>query len=107
LLNLPKINGTYFANTFGGQGSSGTIQAITNGESFSLILLSNANLAGGCLSAGNVILPPNQSGTKAQLAELYGAAPIKYPRSFAACVSSELTQARQEVGIVVTYTPTQ
>ena len=96
--------GTYFNNTFG-TGGSGTIQTITNGENFPVILLSNANLAGGCTKPGNVPLGPHGMTAPADLVKLYGPAPLKYPRTFAGCVSSDLL-TRQSIELVVTYTPT-
>ena len=97
--------GTYFTNTFG-TGASGTIQTVTNGENFPIVLLSNANLVGGCTKAGNITLGPHEPTKPAQLVALYGPAPLKYTRTFAACVSSDLTQTRQSIEVVITYTPT-
>lgn len=105
-LTLYLINaGTYFTNKFGA-GASGTIQTVTNGEGFPITLLSDANLGGGCAKPGNALVMANQPATAAQLAMLYGPGPLRYPRTFAACASNDLTQTRQSIAIVITYTPT-
>jgi hypothetical protein len=95
----------YFTGTFGSN-STGTVQTVTNGENFQIVLLKRSNFPGGCGGAGNVPLTAHQSIMGSQLTALYGSANPSYPLAIEACVTdTTLAATQQSISVVITYVP--